>query len=111
MEGVVVIACNGLGGSHDEAIHVGDGQDVGRLGPFASLVGHRFAAFLGHSMAAIQIEFRKIQVGPDGQKACLPHFLEAAIAAPLAKMIVNGVMTDFFFSGSSASGAMGRRSH
>ena len=40
MEGVDVIACNGLGGSHDEAIHVGDGQDVGRFGTFASLVGH-----------------------------------------------------------------------
>ena len=106
-----MIACNGLGGSHDVAIHVGDGHDVGRFGPFAPLVGHRFAAFLGNSMAAIKIEFRKIQIVPDGQKACFPHLLEASITTPLAKMIVNGVMTDFFFSGSSGSGSIGNRFH
>ncbi len=111
IEGIVMIACNGLGGSHDVAIHVGDGQEVGGFGPFASLVGHRLAAFLGNGMAAIKIEFRKIQIVLDGQNACFPCLLEASIPAPLAKVIVNGVMTDFFFSGSPGSGSMGRRAH
>jgi hypothetical protein len=62
-------------------------------------------------VAAIKVEFRKIKIVLDGQNARFPHLLQAAIAAPLAKMIVNGVMTDFFFSGSSGSGPIGNRSH
>ena len=58
MEGVVVMAWNGVGGSDDVALHVGDG-----------------------------------------------------IASPLAKKIVDGGVTDFFYSGSPAPGSIGNRSH
>ena len=111
LEGVVVVASNGQRGSHDVAPRIRDRQNVGRLGSLASLVGHRLAAFLGDDMTAIQIQFRQIQVVPDGQNARLPHLFQAAISTPLAKMVVNGVIADFFFSGSSGSGSMGNRSH
>jgi len=96
----------GRGGDH-KALSIGDGQDVGGLGAFARLITYRFTAFLGNSVAAIQIEFRKIQRLLDSQNAGLPHFFQATIPAPLAKMVVNRVMADFFFSGSPGTLSMG----
>jgi hypothetical protein len=63
MEGVVVMACNGVGGSHDVALHVGDGQDVGRSGPFGPLLGHRFATFLVEDQMQVGQSSRKLRRG------------------------------------------------
>ena len=79
LEGIVVVASDRQRGSHDVALRICDGQDVGRLGSLASLVGHRLAAFLGNNVTAVQIEFRQIQVGLDGQDARLPHLFQARI--------------------------------
>ena len=110
-EGIVVIASYGQRGSHDVALRIGDGQDVGRFGSLASLVGRRLAAFLGDDVTAVEVDFRQIQIALDRQNAGLPHLLQAAIPAPLAKMVVNRVMADLFFSGSSESGSIGNWSH
>ena len=53
-----VISGNQRRGRHDRSSRVGDGQNIGRFGPFATLIGNRFATFLGDDMTAVQIEFR-----------------------------------------------------
>ena len=49
-ESVIVVARDGLGRSNNEPVGVGDGQNIGRFGPFASLISHGLAAFLGDGM-------------------------------------------------------------
>lgn len=58
MVGIVMVASDDPSRSHDEAIGIRDGQDVGGLGFLAALIRHRFAAFLGDGVAAVQVEFR-----------------------------------------------------
>jgi hypothetical protein len=45
---------------------------------------------------SIQIEFRQVQVVPDGQNDRLSHAFQAAVRPPLAEMIVNGTIADLF---------------
>lgn len=92
---------------HHKALGIRDRQDVGGLGAFARLIAYRFTAFLGNGVAAIQIEFRKIQFVLDAHNAGLPHFFQATIPAPLAKMVVDRMIADFFFSGSPGLLSMG----
>ena len=110
-EGIIMIASDRESGSNDVTLGIGYRQDIGRLGSFASLAGHRLAPFLGDGMAAIEVEFRQIKTALDRHHAPLPHLFQAAIPAPLAKMLVHGIMADLFFSGSSESESMGRRYH
>jgi hypothetical protein len=49
-------------------------------------------------MGAIQIEFRQIQIIPDGQDTLLPDLFQVAIVAPARKMEVDGTIADLFFS-------------
>jgi len=58
MISIIMIACNDAGRSYDKPVDVSEGQDIGGLGFLAPLIGHRLAAFLGNSMAPIEIEFR-----------------------------------------------------
>ena len=111
IESIIMITSNGLRASDNVAVDVGNRQDVGRFSSFASLISHRFASFLSDGVTAIQIQFRKIQVILNGQNTRFPHFFKATIAAPLAKMVVNSVIADFFFSESSPSESIGRRCH
>ena len=93
LEGIVVIARDEWRGSNDVALSIGDGQDVGGLGPFASLIGHRFATFLGNGVTAIEIELRQIQVVLDRHNTRFPRPFQAAISAPLAKMVVHSTQS------------------
>ena len=111
LKGIVMVASDRERRSDDVTLDIGDGQDIGRLGSFASLVGHRLAPFLGDGMTTIEVEFRQIQPVLDRADACLPYLFQAAIPAPLAKMVVHGIMADLFFSGSSGSGPIGKRYH
>ena len=45
--GVMVVTSDERRGSDNVALPISDRQDVGRFRPFASLISHRFAAFLG----------------------------------------------------------------
>ena len=109
IESIIMIASNGLRASDNVAVDIANRQDVGRFSPFAPLIGHRFAPFFSDGMCAIQIEFRKIQIVLNGQNTRFPHFFKAAIAAPLAKMVVNCMIADFFFSGCSGLASIGNR--
>lgn len=58
VEGVVMVARHDPSRSDDEAVGVGDGQDIGGLGAFSVLVGNTFTAFLRDGMATIQVQAR-----------------------------------------------------
>jgi hypothetical protein len=61
-------------------------------------------------MAAIQIEFRQIQIVPDGQDALLPDLFQTTVVAPVRKVQVQGTIADFFFS-EPGTDAIGISSH
>lgn len=110
-EGVMLIARHNASRGDDVAVAVGEGQDIRSLGTLARLVGHVFAALLGDGVAAIQIHVGHVQVVFDHQDAVLPQPFQAAVAAPLAEVVIHRLPTDLFFVGSSGWGSMGRRCH
>ncbi len=107
VKSIMMITGDDASRSDDIALSVSNRQDVRCFRSFTRLVGHTLTTFLGNGVAAIQIEFRKIQLVLNGHNTGLPHLFQAAIPAPLAKMIVNGIMVDFFFSGLFGSGSIG----
>ena len=68
---------------------VDDRQNVRGLRFLATLIGHRFAALLGNGVTTIDIQHRGVQLLLDPFDTVLPHLLQAAITAPLAKMVVH----------------------
>lgn len=108
---VVVIARHDAGRSHDRPFAIGDGQDIAGFSTLARLVSHTVTAFLGNGVAAIEVQLRQIQVMLDRVDAFLPHPFQTAIPAPLLKVIIDRLPTEFFFSGSLASGAIGNSAH
>jgi hypothetical protein len=62
-------------------------------------------------MTAIEVELRQVQVVLDHFNTVLPDPLQAPISAPLAKVVVDRLPTDFLFVGSAGSGSMGIWSH
>lgn len=111
LEGVVVVACDNASGGEDETVGVGDGQNIGRFGFLASLISHRFTAFLGWRVAAVKVKAMGVDLLMDADDAVLKHPLQATIVAPFAIVVVDGMIADFFFCGSLGSLSMGRRSH
>jgi len=108
---VVVVARHDAGRGDNKALGIGDGQDIAGLGALARLVSHTITAFLGNGVAAIEVQLRQIQVMLDALDALLPHPFQTAIPAPLLKVIIHRLPTEFFFSGSSASGVIGNCAH
>ena len=98
---VIVIARDNARCGKDEPVRLSDGQDIGGLGFLAPLIGDRLTAFLGGSVAAVEVEVMRVDLVTDTQNAVLEHPLQAAIAAPLAIVMVDRVIADFFFFGSS----------
>lgn len=109
--GVVVVAREDAGRGKDEAVAVSDRQDVAGLGAFAALVGHGFTAFLGQRVAAIEIEIGRVKSIPDHVDTVFPHAFQAAVAAPLAKVVIHRIPTDLFFDASFGSGSIGSFFH
>jgi hypothetical protein len=56
LPGIIVIARNNVGASNNEAITVGNWQDIGCFGAFASLVGNGITALFGNGMTAVKIQ-------------------------------------------------------
>lgn len=90
---------------------IGDGQDIAGWGALARLVGHAFTAFLGNRVAAIQVQLGQIQVRADRLNRVLPDALQTAVCTPFLPMVVDGLPTDLFFSGSDGWGATGSCAH
>ena len=111
VERIMAVSGHNAARSDDIALGVGDGQDIAGLGALAPLVGHALAALLGDGMTAIQIQLAQVEVITHALDARLPHLRQAAITAPLAKVVVDRLPTDLLFFASSGSGAMGNRSH
>ena len=95
VEGIVMIARDNISRGDDVTVMVSDRQDIGRFRFLASLISHRLTAFLGNGMAAIQVQHRQVQVVFDELHTMLPHALQAAVAAPFAKMVIHRPPTDF----------------
>jgi len=110
-KGVMVIARHQIRRGDHKAIAIGDGQDIARLGAFAWLVGHTLTAFLGNGMAAIQVQLRQIERGADRLEAGLPNLSETPVSTPFLEVVIDGLPTDLFFSGSLPSAATGRCLH
>jgi hypothetical protein len=108
---VVVIARDNACGCQNETLRVGNGQHIRRFGFLASLIRHRFTAFLGWRVAAIQVEVVRVDLLSDAQNAVLEYTLQAAIPAPLAVVVVDRIIADLFFERSAGSGSIGKRSH
>ena len=108
---VVVIACHDAGRSEDIPVAIGDGQHITGLGALARLVSDTFTAFFGYGVAAIEVQVRQIQILLDRVDALMPDALQTAIPAPLLKVVIDRLPTEFFFSGSSAAGAIGNCDH
>lgn len=83
----------------NEAIRIGDGENIAGLGFLASLIGNRLAAFFGGCMTAVEIEVMGVDLVTDAQNAVLKHPLQAAILTPFTIVMVNRMITEFFFSG------------
>lgn len=98
-------------GCQNEPVGVGDRQDIRGLGFLPSLISHRLTACLGGRVAAVEVEVMGVNLLSDIGDAVFKDPLQAAIAAPLAIVVVDGLIADFFFCGSSGSGSMGRRAH
>jgi hypothetical protein len=58
-------------------------------------------------MTAIEVEVRQVQVVFDHLNTVLPDPLQAPISAPLAKVVVHRLPTDFLFVGSARSWSIG----
>lgn len=108
---VVVVARDNACGCQDETLRVGNGQHIRRFGFLASLISHRFTAFLGWRVAAIQVEVVRVDLLSDAQNAVLEYTPQAAISAPLAVVVVDRMIADLFFDRSAGSGSIGKRSH
>jgi hypothetical protein len=111
VEGIVVITCNNARRSDNVIIRRQDRQDVTGLGAFAPLIRHALASFLGQGMTAIQVQLAPIKLALHGLNTRLPHFFQAPVGTPFAKMVVHRLPTDLFFVASSGSGAIGNWSH
>ena len=68
-KGIVVVACNNMGGCEDEPIGSADGQNMAGFGFLAALISDRFATFLGGCMAAIKVEAVGVDLVTDRQDA------------------------------------------
>lgn len=111
VESVVMIASHHARRSEKVPVGIHNRQNVTRLGAFATLIRHAFAAFLGHRMAAIQVQLAQVQVVLHGLNTCLPDFFQAPVSTPLAEVIVHRLPADFFFVASCGSGAVGNSFH
>jgi len=111
VEGIVVMARHHPRRSEDVPIGIHDGQNIARLGPFAALVSHALAAFLGNRMTPIQVQLTQVKVVLYRLDARLPDFFQAPVGAPFAKVVVHRLPTDFFFVASCGSGAVGNLFH
>lgn len=90
---------------------IGDGQNIAGFGALAVLVSPPFTAFLGDSMAPIQVQLGQIEFRADQVEAVLPDPLQAAIGTPFLPVIVDRLPTDLFFSGWLPSRASGSCAH
>jgi len=108
---VVMIARYDAGRGHHIAIGIRDGQNIAGFSPLAGLVSHTFAAFLSDCMAAIEVQLGQIQVRMDRSDAGVPNTLPTAVRIPFLPVIVDGLPTDFFFSGLAGLGSMGNCAH
>lgn len=106
-----MIASDDTRGRQNAPVGIGDRQDIGGLGFLASLIGHRLAPFLGERMAAVEVEVLGVDLVTDAQDTVLKYPLQAAIPTPLAVMMIDRMIADFFFCGSWASWSMGKRAH
>jgi hypothetical protein len=111
VEGIVVIARHHARRSENIPVSIHDGQNVARLGSFATLIRYALAAFLGNRMTAIQVQLTQVKVGLHRVDARLPDLFQAPIGAPLAKVVVHCLPTDFFFVASCGPGAVGNWFH
>jgi hypothetical protein len=111
IKSIVPIARDNPGAGDHITLGIRHGQDVAGLGALAPLVNHTFAAFFGDGMATIQVQMRQIQVILDGLDALLPNALQAAIRAPLLKVVVDRLPANLFFSESFGSGTIGKAAH
>jgi len=111
VERIVVMARDEPGGGENVPVRIRDGQDVTGLSALASLIGYTLAALLGNGMAAIQIQLAQVKVALHGLDTRLPDPGQAPVSAPLAKVVVHGLPTDFFFVASFGSGAVGNCFH
>ena len=106
-----MVARDNSGGCQDEAIGVGDGQHIRSFSFLARLIGHGFIHFLRGGTTTIEVQVMGVDLLSDAQNAGLKDVLQAAIAAPLALVMIDRMIADFFFVGSSGAGSIGRRSH
>jgi hypothetical protein len=111
VEGVIMIARHHARRSKNVPVGIHDGQNVARLGPFAPLIRHALAAFLGNRMTAIQVQLTQVKVVLHRLNARLPDFFQAPVDAPFAKVVVHCLPTDFFLVASCGSGSVGNLFH
>ena len=92
---IIVIASHNPRRGQNVTSPIGDGQHIGGLGPLATLISHCLTTLLRHSMTAIQIHLRQIQVGTKMHNTRLPDPLQTPIGTPLLPMIVHRLPTWF----------------
>lgn len=111
VKSIMMVASDDPSRGDDKAVGIGDRQNVGGLSPLAPLVGDTLAAFLRQRVAAVQVKLRQVEIGADGLDALPPDPFETAIAAPFAKVVVDRLPTDLFFSSSWRAAAIGNCAH
>lgn len=87
-------------GRQDAPVGVRNRQDIGCFGFLASLIGHRLTPFLGERMAAVEVEVLGVDLVTNPHEAVLENPLQAAVPTPLAVVMVDRMIADFFFCGS-----------
>lgn len=110
-KGIMMVARHNARASHHITLTIGDGQNIAGFGALAPLIGHTLTAFLSDSMATIQVQLGQVEVITDRLDTVLPNLLQTAVGAPFLPVVVDRLPTDFFFSGSPGSAAMGSCAH
>ena len=111
IKSIMPVASHNAGTRQNEAVTIRDGENVAGFCPFARLIGHTDSAFFGNCMGAVKVQVRAVKLILDKRQTMLPNLLKTTRRIPFLPVIVNGLPTDFFFSGWSGSAAMGSSDH
>ena len=97
LKGIVMMTRAQAQATDDVTFGLIEREQVAGLGFLAGLIGYSGPAFFRQGVTAVETHCRQIQLALHLNNAGLPDFLQAAIAAPLAKMVVDGVIANLLF--------------